>query len=91
METVQLRAELFREMSPLLDSDKMLSKMLLFVRTLFDEQEAETKTHETKGYKMKPVSPEIEKWSGCASFTEAEIASDPRLVAKRTVATCQGF
>lgn len=81
METVQLRAELFREMSPLLDSEKMLRKMLIYVRTLFTEEQAETKPQEAKGYKMKPVSPDIEKWSGCASFTEAEIASDPRLKA----------
>ena len=81
METVQLRAELFREMSPLLDSDKMLRKMLFFVRTLFSEQEIETGPRKAKGYKMKPVSPEIEKWSGCASFTEDEIAGDPRLKA----------
>ena len=81
METVQLRAELFREMSPMLDSDKMLRKMLFFVRTLFNEQQTEAKTQKAKSYKVKPVSPDIEKWSGCASFTEGEIASDPRLKA----------
>ena len=81
METIQLREELFREMNPLLDSDKMLRKMLFFVRTLFSEQEKEAKPQEAKGYKVKPVSPDIEKWSGCASFTEAEIGSDPRLKA----------
>lgn len=32
-------------------------------------------------YKVIPVSPEIKKWSGCASFTEEEIESDPRLKA----------
>ena len=35
METMQLRAELFREMNPLLDNNVMLSKMLAFVRSLF--------------------------------------------------------
>jgi len=41
METVQLRAELFREMSPMLDSEVMLQKMLTFVKSLFAaEQEA---------------------------------------------------
>lgn len=34
-----------------------------------------------KPYKVIPVSPEIKKWSGCASFTEEEIESDPRLKA----------
>jgi hypothetical protein len=41
------------------------------------EQEAAQK----KGYKMQNVSPEIEKWSGCATFTQEEIDSDPRLKA----------
>ena len=81
METVQLRAELFREMNPMLDNDKMLRKMLFLVRSLLTEQQAEAKTQKAKGYKVKPVSPDIEKWSGCASFSEAEIASDPRLKA----------
>ena len=41
METVQLRAELFREMSPMLDSDVMLQKMLAYVKSLFAaEQES---------------------------------------------------
>lgn len=34
-----------------------------------------------KLYDVIPVSPEIKKWSGCASFTEEEIESDPRLKA----------
>ena len=34
-----------------------------------------------KIYKVIPVSPEIEKWSGYPSFTEEEIESDPRLKA----------
>ena len=34
MTVIQLRAELFREMNPLLDSEPALEKMLAFVRTL---------------------------------------------------------
>ena len=34
MTAIQLRAELFREMSPLLDSEVAMEKMLSFVRTL---------------------------------------------------------
>ena len=30
-------------------------------------------------YKAVPVSPEIERWSNCASFTVSEIENDPRL------------
>lgn len=34
-----------------------------------------------KLYDVIPVSPEIKKWSRCASFTEEEIESDPKLKA----------
>ena len=34
-----------------------------------------------KLYKVMPISPDIKKWSGCASFTEEEIDNDPRLKA----------
>lgn len=34
MTTVQLRAELFREMNPLLDNESALEKLLAFVKTL---------------------------------------------------------
>ena len=34
-----------------------------------------------KGYEVKAVSPDIEKWSGCATFTQEEIDCDPRLKA----------
>ena len=81
METMQLRAELFREMNPLLDNNVMLSKMLAFVRSLFAAQHMEQEAAQKKGYKMQNVSPEIEKWSGCATFTQEEIDSDPRLKA----------
>ena len=75
-----LRAELFREMNPLLDSDVMLRKMLAFVRSLFATQQMEQEAAQ-KNYDVKPVSPDIEKWSGCATFTQEEIDSDPRLKA----------
>lgn len=34
MTAIQLRAELFREMSPLLDNESAMEKILAFVRTL---------------------------------------------------------
>ena len=39
MNTVQLRAELFREMKPLLDSDSALEKVLAFVKGLVKAQQ----------------------------------------------------
>lgn len=41
MTAIQLRAELFREMSPLLDSEAAMEKMLTFVRTLVPAKKAE--------------------------------------------------
>ena len=34
MTAIELRAELFREMSPLLDNESAMTKMLTFIRTL---------------------------------------------------------
>ena len=44
MTAIQLRAELFREMSPLLDSEAAMEKMLMFVRTLTPAKKAKTET-----------------------------------------------
>ena len=81
METLQLRAELFREMNPMLDSDVMLRKMIVYVRSLFAAQQSEQVAAEEKGYTVRPVAPDIEKWSGCATFSQEEIDGDPRLKA----------
>lgn len=80
MTTVQLRAELFREMNPLLDNETAMKKILAFVKSLVPVKKAKAKTAE-KPYKVVPVSPDIKKWSGCAAFSEEEIESDPRLKA----------
>lgn len=44
MTAIQLRAELFREMSPLLDSEAAMEKMLAFVRTLVPAKKAKAET-----------------------------------------------
>ncbi len=81
MTAIQLRAELFREMNPMLENEAMLTKMLAFVRTLFAAQHVENETATKKSYQVREVDPEIEKWSGCTSFTTGEIENDPRLKA----------
>lgn len=82
MTTLQLREALFREMNPMLDSDVMLHKMLAYVRSLLTEQPAATHAVAAeKKYKARPVPPEVGQWSGCISFTDEEIESDPRLKA----------
>ena len=41
MTAIQLRAELFREMNPLLDSESAMEKMLAFVKSLKPAKKAE--------------------------------------------------
>lgn len=43
MATVQLRAELFREISPMLDSEVMLRKTIDFIRSLYAEEQTQAK------------------------------------------------
>lgn len=81
MTAIQLRAELFREMSPLLDSEQAMQKVIAFVRSLTANKKPVVKTNAKKPYKAIPVSHDIKKWGGCVSFTEPEIESDPRLKA----------
>lgn len=45
---------------------------------LVEPTEKEEGTPE-RPYKVIPVSPEIERWSNCASFTANELENDPRL------------
>jgi hypothetical protein len=42
MTAIQLRAELFREMSPLLDSEIAMKKMLSYIRTLAPAKKMES-------------------------------------------------
>ncbi|MBE6270278.1 MAG: hypothetical protein E7101_04935 [Prevotella ruminicola] len=79
MSAIQLRAELFREMNPMLENEAMLSKMLAFVKSLFAEQQAKTNEKEKKTYRVIEVDPEIKKWSGCTSFSADELNNNHRL------------
>ena len=78
MTAIQLRAELFREMNPMLENEAMLSKMLAFVKKLFAEQQAEMKVTDKKSYQVIEVDPEIKKWSGCTSFSAHHSAHGQR-------------
>ena len=42
MTAIELRAELFREMSPLLDNESAMTKMLAFVKSLVPAKKAKT-------------------------------------------------
>lgn len=81
MTAIQLRAELFREMNPMLENEAMLAKMLAFVRSLFAAEKVEKEKSAKKSYQVREVDPEIEKWSGCISYSTDEIMNDPLLEA----------
>ena len=68
MTAIQLRTELFREISPLLDSEVAMNKVLAFVRSLSPAKEVKAVTG-TKPYKVIPISSDIKKWSGSVSFS----------------------
>ncbi len=44
MTAIQLRTELFREMSPLLDNESAMKKMLAFIRTLSPAKSAKAES-----------------------------------------------
>lgn len=50
MTTLQLRAELFREMNPLLDSEVALTKVIAYVKGLVNAQNHETKATHREGW-----------------------------------------
>lgn len=81
MTILQLNAELLRELSIIAEDEGMLKKVLTFVKTLTPAKKTKVVASTKKPYKTIPVSSDIRKWSGCASFTEDEIESAPRLKA----------
>lgn len=56
-ETPQLRAELFRQINPMLDSDVMLRKMIAYVKSLLAAQQAEQETAQEKDYDEEQLKP----------------------------------
>lgn len=81
MTALELNAELFRAMGEIAKDEKLMAKVLRYVKSLISSEKEETEKETEKTYKVIPVSPEIKRWSGCASFTESEIENDPHLKA----------
>ena len=50
MDAIQLRAELFREMNPLLDSEVAMTKVIMFVKGLVNAQKKEAGITIRKGW-----------------------------------------
>ena len=68
----------------LVNSEKIVSlppKTKVMIRLEPTKEEQTSEKFSEKSYKVKPISPDIKKWSGCASFTEEELDNNPRLKA----------
>ena len=77
METMQLRAELFREMNPLLDSDEMLRKMIAYVRSLFATQQSSQQSAQRARQAIEAMRQQSEQ-NGNASMTLDDINEEIR-------------
>ena len=58
------------------------SSLLNYLKSLTMVKKESTKVAKRKPYKVIPVSPEISRWSGCASLTEKEVEGATHLKAK---------
>ena len=87
MTTLQLRAELFREMNPLLDSESALEKMLAFVKTLLPSKKAKNEVVELSDDEKLDAALKLfhSDWGG--NGNAMEVAEDLRrnVVNSRTV------
>ena len=81
MTALEMSAELLRQLSLIAEDETMLDKVLNYLKSLTMVKKESAKVAKKKPYKVIPVSPEISRWNGCASFSEEEIESDPRLKA----------
>ena len=77
METMQLRAELFREMNPMLDSDEMLRKMIAYVRSLFALQQSVQQTAQKARQAIEAMRQQSEQ-NGNANMTLDDINDEIR-------------
>ena len=79
MTTLEMNAELFRQLSLIAEDESLMEKVLSYLKSLTVVQEKTEVKPQGKTYRPIPVSADIKRWSGCASFTDQEIESDPRL------------
>lgn len=81
MTTLELRAELFREINPLLESEVLLQKILTFVKDLVRNQPKvdDNPRQIPVSKRLRKLPPSIKKLRGMVHITEEDIANDPRL------------
>ena len=85
MTTIQLRAELFREMSPLLDSESALEKLLAYVKTLLPSKK--TKDQDSDERLEEALKKFSGDWGGNSNATEVAAELRRNVVDSRTVET----
>ena len=75
METAQLRTELFNELTPILDSDWMMEKVVNFIKNLRLIQQIDSE----QPLNNMTIPTAIRKWKGSVKFTKEEIDNDEKL------------
>ncbi len=72
MTAIELRAELFREMSPLLDNESAMTKMLAFVKSLVPAKKTKTESDWANRFAAEEIISDIRE-SRTANSREFEL------------------
>ena len=75
MTNTQLRAELFREINPLLDNESAIKKMLVFLKT-FKSQDSDGKEQERIRLEDLEIPAKLRRKRGCIQLTEEDMKDE---------------
>lgn len=74
---MQIRAELFRQMNPMLDSDEMMRKMIAYAKSLFAAQQQEQESAQKARQAIEAMRRQSEQ-NGNAAMTLDDINEEIR-------------
>ena len=75
MTNTQLRAELFREINPLLDNESAIKKMLVFLKT-FKSQDSDGKEQARIRLEDLEIPAKLRRKRGCIQLTEEDMKDE---------------
>ena len=75
MTNIQLRAELFREINPLLDNESAIKKMLVFLKT-FKSQDSNDKEQARIRLEDLEIPAKLRRKRGCIRLTEEDMKDE---------------
>lgn len=75
MTNIQLRAELFREINPLLDNESAIKKMLVFLKT-FKSQDSDDKEQARIRLEDLEIPAKLRRKRGCIRLTEEDMKDE---------------